>query len=335
MKKLINDPNDVVEETLEGMAVAHPDLIRVQSAPPRFLVRADAPVMDKVAVVSGGGSGHDPYHAGYTGIGMLDGCVAGEIFTAPTPDQVIETIKATHGGKGVVLIVSNYSGDIMNFEIGSELAADEGIETETVLINDDVSVEDSTYTTGRRGIGATIVAEKICGAAAESRKYDLAGVAEIGRRVNANSRSMGMALSSCTIPAAGKPIFEIADDEMEIGMGVHGEPGRVRMKIKPVDEVVEMLVNPIFDDLPFQEGDRILTFVDSLGATPLSELYIAFRKIKKMCDERGIIIERNLIGPYMTSMEMAGMSLTFMKFDDELLDLWDAPVKTPGMRWGM
>lgn len=335
MKKLINDPENVVEEALEGMAAAHPDLIRVQSAPPRFLVRADAPVMDKVAVVSGGGSGHDPYHAGYTGIGMLDGCVAGEIFTAPTPDQVFETINATHGGKGVLLIVSNYSGDIMNFEIGAEMAADEGIETITVLIDDDVSVEDSTYTTGRRGIGATILAEKICGAAAESRKYDLAQVAEIGRRVNANSRSMGMALTSCIIPESGKPIFEIGADEMEIGMGVHGEPGRVRMKIRPVDEVVEMLVNPIFDDLPFESGDRILTFVDSLGATPLAELYIAFRKINKMAAERGITIERKLIGPYMTSMEMAGMSLTFMRLDDELLELWDAPVHTPGMRWGM
>ncbi|RME44769.1 MAG: dihydroxyacetone kinase subunit DhaK [Chloroflexi bacterium] len=333
MKKLINKPEDVVEEELAGIAVAHPDLVRVHFNP-NYIVRADAPVQGKVGIVSGGGSGHEPMHGGFVGIGMLDAACPGAVFTSPTPDQMLEATKEVDGGAGVLHIVKNYSGDIMNFEMAAELAQAEGIEVSSVVINDDVAVEDSLYTSGRRGVGATVLAEKICGAAAE-RGDDLAKVTELCQRVNANARSMGMALTPCTVPTAGKPTFELAEDEMEIGIGIHGEPGRERMKLKTADEITEMLAEAVISDLPFKEGDRVLAFVNSMGGTPDIELYIIYRKLHEICQAKGIEIVRNLIGRYITSLEMAGCSITLLKMDDELIDLWDAPVKTPALRWGM
>ena len=332
MKKLINKADDVVREELQGIEAAHPDLVKV-FYDPYYIVRADAPVQGKVGLVSGGGSGHEPMHGGFVGKGMLDAACPGEVFTSPTPDQMLEATKAVDGGAGVLHIVKNYTGDIMNFEMAAEMAQAEGINVESVVIDDDVAVQDSLYTAGRRGVGATVLAEKICGAAAE-RGDDLAKVAELCRRVNANARSMGMALTSCTVPAAGKPTFELGEDEMEIGIGIHGEPGRERMKIKSADEVTEMLTNPILNDLDFAEGDEVLAFVNSMGGTPLIELYIIYRKLDEMLKERGITIARNLIGPYITSLEMAGASITLLKLDDEMKELWDAPVVTPGLRWG-
>ena len=333
MKKLINKPEDVVKEELEGIAVAHPDLVKVHFGP-NYIMRADAPVKGKVALVSGGGSGHEPLHGGYVGIGMLDAACPGEVFTSPTPDQIYEATKAVSGGAGVLHIVKNYSGDVMNFEMAAEMAQSEGIEVATVITNDDVAVEDSLYTQGRRGVGVTVFVEKIAGAAAEAG-LPLAKVAEIAKRVNENGRSMGMALTSCTVPVAGKPTFDIGDDEMEIGIGIHGEPGRTRMKLKPADEIVEMLAEAILEDLPFKSGDRVIAMVNGMGGTPLIELYIVYRRLAQICDAKGIKIERNLIGNYITSLEMAGTSITLLRVDDELLKFWDAPVKTPALRWGM
>lgn len=333
MKKLINQPEDVVEEEMAGIAVAHPDMVRVYFDP-NYIVRADAPVQGKVGIVSGGGSGHEPMHGGFVGVGMLDAACPGAVFTSPTPDQMLDATKAVDGGAGVLHIVKNYSGDIMNFEMAAELAQAEGIEVTSVVINDDVAVQDSLYTSGRRGVGATVLAEKICGAAAE-RGDDLAQVTELCKRVNANARSMGMALTSCTVPVAGKPTFDIGDDEMEIGIGIHGEPGRERMHVKTADEITEMLAEAVISDLPYKEGDRVLAFVNSMGGTPDIELYVVYRKLHEMCEARGIEIVRNLIGRYITSLEMAGCSITLLNLDDEMIELWDAPVKTPGLRWGM
>ena len=260
MKKLINRPEDVVREELQGIAAAHPDLVKVHFDP-NFIYRADAPVQGKVAVISGGGSGHEPMHGGFVGMGMLDAACPGEVFTSPTPDQMFEAAKTVHGGAGVVYIVKNYTGDVMNFEMAAELARGEGMEVETPLIDDDVAVQDSLYTAGRRGVGTTVLAEKIAGAAAEEGR-PLKEVADIVRKVNANGRSMGMALTSCTVPAKGSPTFELGEDEMEIGIGIHGEPGRSRMKLAPANEIVELLANPILDDLPFQRGDSVLAFVN-------------------------------------------------------------------------
>ena len=331
MKKLINRPEDVVTEELRGIAAAHPD-VRVNYGP-NYIVRADAPVQDKVALVSGGGSGHEPMHGGFVGMGMLDAACPGEVFTSPTPDQMLDATKAVDGGAGVLHIVKNYTGDVMNFEMAAELARGEGIEVEAVVIDDDVAVQDSLYTAGRRGVGTTVLAEKICGAAAEERR-SLADVAELCRKVNANSRSMGMALTSCTVPAAGTPTFELGDDEMEIGIGIHGEPGRERRKLAPAAEITRALAEPIVADVPFSEGDEVLAFVNSMGGTPLIELYVVYNELHGLLDERGIRITRNLIGPYITSLEMAGCSITLLKLDEELTRLWDAPVNTPGLRWG-
>ncbi|HEC23283.1 MAG TPA: dihydroxyacetone kinase subunit DhaK [Chloroflexi bacterium] len=333
MKKLINKPEDVVKEELEGIAKAHPDIVKVFFNP-NYIVRADAPVQGKVGIVSGGGSGHEPMHGGFVGMGMLDAACPGEVFTSPTPDQMLEATKAVNGGAGVLHIVKNYTGDIMNFEMAAEMAQAEGIEVESVVIDDDVAVQDSLYTAGRRGVGTTVLAEKICGAAAE-KGYDLKKVADLCRRVNANGRSMGMALTSCTVPMKGEPTFELAEDEMEIGIGIHGEPGRERMKIKPASEVVKLLAEPVIEDLPFKAGDEVLAFVNSMGGTPLIELYIVYNELAKICEARGLKIVRNLIGPYITSLEMAGVSITLLKMDDEMKELWDAPVKTPGLRWGV
>lgn len=333
MKKLINKPEDVVKEELLGVAAAHPDLVKVHFDP-NYVVRADAPIKGKVGVISGGGSGHEPMHGGFVGPGMLDAACPGAVFTSPTPDQMLEATKAVNGGAGVLHIVKNYTGDIMNFEMAADLGRGEGIEVESVVTNDDVAVKDSLYTAGRRGVGVTVLAEKICGAAAEQRR-SLKEVADVCRKVNGWGRSMGMALTSCTVPHAGKPTFDLPEDEMEIGIGIHGEPGRTRMKLKPAAEIAQLLANPILDDLPFKSGDEILAFVNGMGGTPLIELYLMYNELAKICAGRGVKITRNLIGSYITSLEMAGCSFTLLKLDDDLTKLWDAPVKTAGLRWGM
>jgi dihydroxyacetone kinase-like protein len=332
MKKLINLPDNVVDEALAGVALAHADLVRVES--PNIVVRKDAPRQGKVGVISGGGSGHEPMHGGFVGRGMLDAACPGAVFTSPVPDQMLAATQAVNGGAGVLHIVKNYTGDIMNFELAAELARAEGIDVEAVVIADDVAVKDSLYTAGRRGVGGTVLAEKIVGAAAEEGA-DLATVKALCEKVQDNVRSMGMALTSCTVPAAGKPTFDIGDDEMEIGIGIHGEPGRERRKLAPADEITEALATPIIDDLPFQSGDRVLAFVNGMGGTPLLELYVVYRKLAEILDGRGVTIARNLVGSYITSLEMAGCSITLLKLDDELIRLWDAPVNTPALRWGV
>ncbi|MGD8970999.1 MAG: dihydroxyacetone kinase subunit DhaK [Desulfobacterales bacterium] len=332
MKKLINKPEELVSESLAGMAAAHSDLIKVNYNP-NYIVRADAPIQGKVGIVSGGGSGHEPMHGGLVGMGMLDAACPGDVFTSPTPDQMEAATKAVNGGAGVLHIVKNYTGDVMNFEMAAELCQAEGIDVEAVVINDDVAVKDSLYTAGRRGVGITVLAEKLCGAAAE-QKRDLKKVADICRQVNANGRSMGMALTSCTVPAAGKPTFDIGADEMEIGIGIHGEPGRERMPLKTAREIVGMMSEAIISDLPFQSGDSVIAMVNGMGGTPLIELYLGFHELNQVCKGKGIKIVRQLIGNYITSLEMAGCSITLLKTDDGLLKLWDAPVHTPALRWG-
>jgi dihydroxyacetone kinase-like protein len=273
-------------------------------------------------------------HGGFVGPGMLDAACPGAVFTSPTPDQMLEATKAVNGGAGVLHIVKNYTGDIMNFEMAADLARAEGIEVEAVVTNDDVAVKDSLYTAGRRGVGVTVLAEKISGAAAD-QKRSLKDVAEVCRKVNGQGRSMGVALTSCTVPHAGKPTFDLPEDEMEVGVGIHGEPGRTRMKLKTAAEITEMLAVPVLDDLPFKSGDSVLAFVNGMGGTPMIELYVVYNELAKICAGRGVKITRNLIGSYITSLEMAGCSVTLLKLDDELTKLWDAPVKTAGLRWGV
>src|SRR5664280_1611785 len=332
MKKLINSPDRVVDEALAGMAAAHADLIRIEE--PNIIVRKDAPKRGKVGIISGGGSGHEPMHGGFVGMGMLDAACPGAVFTSPVPDQMEAATKAVNGGAGVLHIVKNYTGDIMNFEIAAEMAQAEGIEVASVVIADDVAVKDSLYTAGRRGVGGTVLAEKIVGGAAEAGA-DLDKVTALCQKVQDNVRSMGMALTSCTVPAAGKPTFELADDEMEFGIGIHGEPGRTRMKVASADDIVEMLMVPILEDLPFKSGDKVLAFVNGMGGTPLIELYVVYNAVNKILKGSGITIARNLVGSYITSLEMAGCSISLLRMDDEMIRLWDAPVHTPGLRWGV
>jgi dihydroxyacetone kinase-like protein len=293
-------------------------------------------VSGKVGIISGGGSGHEPMHGGFVGRGMLDAACPGEVFTSPTPDQMLEATKSVDGGAGVLHIVKNYTGDVMNFEMAADLAKGEGIEVDTVLTNDDVAVEDSLYTAGRRGVGVTVLAEKICGGAAEDGR-SLPEITELGRRVNAQGRSMGMALTPCITPASGNPSFELGDDEVEIGIGIHGEPGRFREKIGTAGvaaHIAERLMTPILEDLPFSSGDGVLAFVNGMGGTPLLELYVVYAEVDRIAQDHGLTIERNLIGNYITSLEMQGCSITLLKLDDEMLRYWDAPVDTPGLRWG-
>jgi dihydroxyacetone kinase-like protein len=332
MKKLINDPADVVAEALKGMAAAHPDLLRVDHEQ-RIVYRADAPVQGKVGLVSGGGSGHEPLHGGFVGPGMLDAACAGEVFTSPVPDQMMAATRGVDGGAGVLHIVKNYTGDVMNFEMAAEIAAAEtGVAVVAVVTNDDVAVQDSLYTAGRRGVGGTVLVEKIAGAAADEGR-DLAGVADVARRVNDGARSMGVALTSCTVPAAGRPTFDLGEDEIEIGIGIHGEPGRRRVPAAPAREVAEMLMEPILADLDFTRDDGVIAFVNGMGGTPLIELYVVYNEVATILAKAGVSVARSLVGPYITSLEMAGCSVTLLKVDDELLRLWDAPVKTPGLRW--
>jgi phosphoenolpyruvate---glycerone phosphotransferase subunit DhaK len=332
MKKLINSPEDVVRDALRGMEAAHGDRLRI-SYDPYLVVRKDAPVQGKVGIISGGGSGHEPMHGGFVGPGMLDAACPGEVFTSPTPDQMLEATKAVNGGAGVLHVVKNYTGDVMNFDMAAEMGKAEDIEVETVLTNDDVAVEDSLYTAGRRGVGVTVLVEKICGAAADDGK-SLAAVAELGRKVNANGRSMGMALTPCITPGSGEPSFELGEDEVEIGIGIHGEPGRFRESIGPASQITERLMTPIVEDLPFSSGDKVLAFVNGMGGTPLLELYVVYAEVAKIAQERGLSIERNLIGNYITSLEMQGCSITLVKLDDDMVRYWDAPVNTPALRWG-
>jgi dihydroxyacetone kinase-like protein len=333
MKKLINDPQDAMRESLAGFAAAHDDILKV-SFDPVYVVRADAPVAGKVAVVSGGGSGHEPLHGGFVGKGMLDAAVPGQVFTSPSPDQVEAATCAVDGGAGVLHIVKNYTGDVMNFEMAAELCQARGIQVEAVVINDDVAVQDSLYTAGRRGTGTTVLAEKICGAAA-ARGYDLGRVAALGRKVNGNGRSMGMALTPCTVPAAGKPNFELGEDEMEMGVGIHGEPGRERMLLRSAAELVAYMAEAILADLPFREGDRVIAMVSGMGGTPPLELYLVYRELELILRARHIAVPRRLVGNYITSLDMAGCSITLMRADDEVLLLWDDPVLTPALRWGI
>ncbi|TLM75465.1 dihydroxyacetone kinase subunit DhaK [Pseudarthrobacter sp. NamB4] len=333
MKKLINDPRAVVEESVQGFGLAHANLVTI-STDPTFITRKDAPVSGKVGLVSGGGSGHEPLHAGFVGRGMLDAAVPGAVFTSPTPDQILPATLAVNAGAGVVHIVKNYTGDVLNFETAAELAEAEGVSVRTVLVNDDVAVEDSLYTAGRRGVGGTVLVEKIAGAAAE-RGDDLEAVAAVGERVNANVRTMGVALSACTVPHAGTPSFDLAEDEIEIGIGIHGEPGRHRIPMENADGITDRLLEPVLSDLAIASGDRVLLFVNGMGGTPLSELYIIYRRAAQVLSERGASVERSLVGNYITSLEMQGCSISVLRLDDELRELWDAPVHTAALRWGV
>ena len=332
MKKLINDPADVVSEALRGMAAAHPEL-RVDHAH-KVIYRGDALVQGKVGLLAGGGSGHEPLHGGFVGSGMLDGACAGEVFTSPVPDQILEATKNVDGGAGVLHIVKNYTGDVMNFEMAAELAASEtGVEVVSVVTDDDVAVQDSRYTAGRRGVGVTVLVEKIAGAAAEQGR-SLAEVADVARRVNARGRSMGVALTSCTVPTAGEPTFDLSETEIEVGIGIHGEPGRRRLPLAPARQVAEYLLDPILADLDFTGDDGVIAFINGMGGTPLIELYLMYHEVATILDKAKVRVARSLVGPYITSLEMAGCSVTLLKVDDDLLRLWDAPVHTPALRWG-
>jgi dihydroxyacetone kinase-like protein len=332
MKKFINAPDDVVQESLAGLGAAHPDLVRID-AENQLVLRKDAPVKGKVALVSGGGSGHEPLHGGFVGKGMLDAACPGAVFTSPVPDQMLAATKAVDGGAGVIHIVKNYTGDVMNFKLAAEMAEDEGIKVTSVLTNDDVAVEDSTWTAGRRGVGVTVLLEKIAGAKAEAGGT-LDEVTAVAKKVNDQGRSFGVAFTSCVTPGAGSPTFDIGSDEMEFGVGIHGEPGRRREKVKPASEIVADMADAILGDLDLPSGTNVLAFVNGLGGTPLIELYLIYNELTKQLEERGLKATRNLVGDYITSLEMAGASITILALDDELTELWDAPVHTPALRWG-
>ncbi|PXW60984.1 dihydroxyacetone kinase DhaK subunit [Grimontella sp. AG753] len=355
MKKLINRVEDVLSEQLAGLAKAHPELTLHQD--PVYMTRADAPVAGKVALLSGGGSGHEPMHCGYIGKGMLSGACPGEIFTSPTPDKMFECAMNIDGGEGVLLIIKNYTGDILNFETAAELLHDSGVKVTTVVVDDDVAVKDSLYTAGRRGVANTVLIEKLVGAAAE-RGDSLDACAQLGRKLNNQGHSIGIALSACTVPAAGQPSFTLADNEMEFGVGIHGEPGIDRRPFSSLDTTVDEMFNVLLENGNYsrtlrewdhtsgswqevkqskqalQRGDRVIAMVNNLGATPLSELYGVYNRLETRCQEAGIVIERNLVGSWCTSLDMSGFSITLLKADDEILALWDAPVHTPAMTWG-
>lgn len=333
MKKLINDPADVVAESLRGFEAAHRGKVRVDHAL-ATVYRAGPPLLGTVGLVSGGGSGHEPLHAGYVGTGMLSAACCGQVFTSPVPDQILAATTAVDAGAGVLHLVKNYTGDVMNFEMAAEMAAAEGgAEIATVVLDDDVAVRDSTWTAGRRGTGATVFAEKLAGAAAEQGR-PLAEVAAIARRVNDNARSMGMALRPCVVPASGRPNFTLGEDEMEMGVGIHGEPGRATVPYAPAGEIAEQLLEPILSDLPFDRGDTVIALLNGMGATPLIELYLMYGELARILAAHGITVARNLVGDHITSLDMAGCSVTLLRADDELLGLWDAPVDTPALRWG-
>ncbi|MDG4952762.1 MULTISPECIES: dihydroxyacetone kinase subunit DhaK [Actinobacillus] len=355
MKKLINSIEAVLQEQLAGFAKAHPTL--VLNTEPTYVRRADAPVAGKVALISGGGSGHEPMHAGFVGKGMLDGACPGAIFTSPTPDQMFECGLNVDSGEGVLLLIKNYTGDVLNFETATELLADSGVKVATVLIDDDVAVKDSLYTAGRRGVANTVLLEKLLGAAAD-KGYNLSQLAELGYKLNNAGHSIGIALGACTVPAAGKPSFTLAENEMEFGVGIHGEPGIERRPFENLDKTVRQMFetliahgdyertvrrwdndtqqwNEVLDKKQaLQKGDRVIALVNNLGAVPLSELYGVYNVLADCCEQFGLTIERNLVGSFCTSLDMQGVSITLLKVDDETLALWDAPVNTPALRWG-
>ena len=328
MKKLINGVDDVLAQALEGFGAAHVDLVRVHTEPV-FVTRAAAIPAGKVALISGGGSGHEPMHAGLVGTGMLDAACPGQVFTSPTPDQMLAAAQAVDTGAGVLFIVKNYEGDVMNFEMAAEMY--DGSHA-TVLTNDDVAVEDSTWTTGRRGVAGTVIVEKLVGAAAEAGA-GLEALQALGKRVNGRTRSMGVALTSCTVPAAGKPTFDLPEDEMEMGVGIHGEPGRRRVALQAVDAIVEDMVGAITADLAPARGSELLLLVNGFGATPSMELYLTYGRARRLLEDKGLKVARSLVGDYCTSLDMAGCSLTVTLLDDELRGLWDAPVHTAALRW--
>jgi dihydroxyacetone kinase-like protein len=330
MKKLINEPGDVVDEMLDGMVAAYPDRLRRLEGQ-EVLVRADAPVADKVGVVSGGGSGHEPTHAGYIGDGMLDGAAAGEIFTSPTADQLGEMIQACDAGEGVLCVVKNYEGDVMNFDTAAEMADMEGVEVAQVVVNDDVAVEDSLYTSGRRGVCGTILVHKAAGAKA-AEGADLAEVQRVAEKVVEHVGTMGMALTSCVTPEKGEPTFDLGEDEIELGIGIHGEPGTERTDIMSADEVTEHLAENVLADLDLDEGQEVVTIVNGMGGTPQSELFVVNRRLQQLMDEHGLETWDAWVGDYMTSLDMMGCSVTVCAVDDELKELFAAPADTPAMK---
>ncbi|MEU5531789.1 dihydroxyacetone kinase subunit DhaK [Streptomyces sp. NPDC020362] len=332
MKKFINAPEAVLAEALSGIAAAHPEL-KVDTEN-KVISRTAGTKPGKVALVSGGGSGHEPLHGGFVGPGMLDAACPGEVFTSPVPGQMLAAAQAVDGGAGVLFIVKNYTGDVLNFQMAAELATEEGSTVETVLVDDDVAVQDSTWTAGRRGTGATVFVEKIAGALAE-QGADLAAVAEMAKRVNAASRSFAVALTACTTPASGKPGFDLPEDEMEVGVGIHGEPGRRREKLRPAKDIVATALDAILADQPLTAGDETIVMVNGLGGTPLIELYVVFNDVAAALADKGVVVARSLVGNYVTSLDMAGVSLTVCKADADMLSLWDAPVNTPALRWGI
>ncbi|WP_156856174.1 dihydroxyacetone kinase subunit DhaK [Oceanobacillus sp. AG] len=330
MKKIINDPNLVVRDMLDGFVAAYPREVRLLPGT-TVIARVDAPAANKVGLVSGGGSGHEPAHAGYVGEGMLDAAVAGEVFTSPTPDQVLEGIKAVDAGAGVLLVIKNYTGDVMNFDMAAELAEAEGIRVEQVIVNDDVAVEDSSFTTGRRGIAGTVFVHKLAGAKAEAGGT-LAEVKAVAEKTVKNVRSIGMAITPCTVPAAGTPSFSLEENEMEIGIGIHGEPGIERKAIASADDIAAELTEKVLDDLKLETDSEVAVMVNGLGGTPEIELYIVNKKVNELLTSKGIRIYDTFVGEYMTSLEMAGVSVTLLKLDDELKELLDAKSKAPAFR---
>ncbi|CAB0580192.1 dihydroxyacetone kinase subunit DhaK [Corynebacterium diphtheriae] len=331
MKKLINDPHDVVAETIAGFVAAHKDVVTSDG---QFVERAEPKAQGKVGIISGGGSGHEPLHAGFVGYGMLDAAVPGPVFTSPTPDPIVAATKAADHGAGVLYIVKNYTGDVLNFDTAAELAEFDDIEVSQVIVNDDAAVEDSLYTAGRRGVAGTVLVEKIAGAAAE-RGDSLAEVAAVATEVVKNTRSMGVALTSCTVPHVGKPSFDLGDSEVEIGIGIHGEPGRRREPMSSADTITDQLLDPVVEDLGLCARERVIALVNGMGGTPSSELYIVYRRVAERLGQLGVVVERSLVGNYVTSLDMQGASVTLMRVSDELLELFDAPVNTVALRKGM
>ncbi len=328
MKKFVNQIDDLLAESLSGFGTAHPDIVKV-NLEPNYVVRAEK-AQSKVALISGGGSGHEPLHSGFVGYGMLDAACPGHVFTSPTPDQMIAAAEAAESGKGVLFIVKNYAGDVMNFEMAAEMLP---FEHATVLTSDDVAVENSTYTTGRRGVAGTVIVEKAVGSLAETGA-DLAACKAFGDKVNSRTASMGVALTSCIVPAAGKPTFDIAPHELEMGVGIHGEPGRRREKMRSADEIVADLVGAILEDLKPTSGSEVLLMVNGFTGTPLMELYVLFNSAAKLLEARGLKVARSLVGDYVTSLEMAGASVTVCVLDEEIKRHWDSPVHTAALRWG-
>lgn len=331
MKKLINDPHDVVAETIAGFVAAHKDVVTSDG---QFVERAEPKAQGKVGIISGGGSGHEPLHAGFVGYGMLDAAVPGSVFTSPPPDPIVAATKAADHGAGVLYIVKNYTGDVLNFDTAAELAEFDDIEVSQVIVDDDAAVEDSLYTAGRRGVAGTVLVEKIAGAAAE-RGDNLAEVTAVATEVVKNTRSMGVALTSCTVPHVGKPSFDLGDSEVEIGIGIHGEPGRRREPMSSADAITDQLLDPVVEDLGLCAGERVIALVNGMGGTPSSELYIVYRRVAERLGQLGVVVERSLVGNYVTSLDMQGASVTLMRVSDELLELFDAPVNTVALRKGM